>query len=428
MGKNKFDFFVSFSNKDMEIVSQVVQSIENVYGAKCWFQLKDSKAEFIDSIMEGIENSRTFILFITPNSANSYFVLNEVNHAIECWQKNSYFKIVPVLLNADEKDMTHDDYKRIRFYLGRLNIIHFRKTDSLEWLVAKIFDQSDFVIKDELKTSLYRTSAIEEERIRFQSEILNNFTKVFWKNVVKENFNILDVGCSNGSNISLHLEGLEYRNLLGIDINSEQVAFANKNFGSNKNKFLCSDITNLDLDDILEDYLDTIDEKSFDLIHISEVLLHLQDPVAVLSKLRRFLKRGGFIFIQDDDDGVNITFPESNFFQLAYNIWGDSKESGDRKCGRKIPSYLKKAGYVNTSLKKCGITNIDLPAEMQSAFWDIYFNHHLWEALSDNMFYHVDETMKLLETYKRLYAGEKEKYDCGEYFIQLGFLFYIANK
>lgn len=422
----KFDFFISFSNQDEQYVSQVVEKLENIYGAKCWYQLKDSKAEFINAIMNGIENSDTFVLFISPSSANSYFVLNEVNHAIECKQKNPKFKIVPVLLNSDEKDIMDDTYKAMRFYLGRLNIILTKKDDSLEWLIAKIFEQCDYKIEEDLKASLYRSSDIEEERIKSQSEILDGFTKEFWVSTVKEDFNILDIGCSNGSNIKLHLKELKYNTLLGVDIDATQIENANKN--ANKNdKFICFDVMDERFDDYLDEYLDEIDQKGFDLIHISEVLLHLQDPISLLKRLRRYLKRNGFLFIQDDDDGLNVTYPESNFFKLATDIWYDSKESGDRKCGRKIPIYLKKAGYSNVSLKRCGISNVDLPADKQNAFWDIYFNYYLWEALSSpEMFNNFNSTSKLIESYKSMYESEKEKYDNGEYFIQLGFVFYVA--
>ena len=51
---NEYDFFISFSNKDLDVVSEIVDVIENVYKAKCWFQTKDSKAEFVDAIMEGM--------------------------------------------------------------------------------------------------------------------------------------------------------------------------------------------------------------------------------------------------------------------------------------------------------------------------------------------------------------------------------------
>ena len=67
----EFDFFISYSNRDFDKVSPIIRHLEKEYKAKCWFQLKDSKAEFIDAIMDGIEKSKAFIIFISPDSANS---------------------------------------------------------------------------------------------------------------------------------------------------------------------------------------------------------------------------------------------------------------------------------------------------------------------------------------------------------------------
>ena len=66
--------------------------------------------------------------------------------------------------------------------------------------------------------------------------------------------------------------------------------------------------------------------------------------------------------------------------------------------------------------------------DKQSAFWDIYFNHYLWLAADEDMFYHLPETNKLLAEYKSMYENYKKQYDEGKIFIQLGFFFYIARK
>ena len=59
--------FISYSNKDIEIVSPIVEAIEEIgvfFGANCWFQPNNSKKDFINSIGEGIEHSNFFICFV----------------------------------------------------------------------------------------------------------------------------------------------------------------------------------------------------------------------------------------------------------------------------------------------------------------------------------------------------------------------------
>ena len=425
---NEYDFFVSFSNKDLNVVSEIVDIIENVYKAKCWFQTKDSKAEFVDAIMEGIESANAFLVFISPDSANSYFVLDEVYHAIEWKQEHPDYKILPVVISSN-MDLNSPQYKRIRFYLGRLNMIFLNQASSTEALVLKIFEQTGFKItNDELRESLYHSSESEAKRLKAQNEVMNRFSKEFFEDVVKPESQILDVGCAGGDSIISRLQGCQYLRLLGVDIDQEQINKANEQYGSEKNTFVCCDILSDDFDSMLFDYLEENESLGFDLIHISAVLLHLVDPVKLLHTLRRYLKKNGYLFIQDEDDGANVVYPESRFFDLAFRIWADSKESGDRHCARKIPSYLAEAGYTKIRLAKCGVSNMGLPAEYQLALWDIYFNHHLWLAVDEDMFYHLSATQKLLEEYQSIYEEYKKQYDDGKIFIQLGFFFYIVQK
>lgn len=236
------------------------------------------------------------------------------------------------------------------------------------------------------------------------------------------------MGCAGGDSIILRLQGHRYLSLLGVDLDQEQIYKANEQYGSDKNSFMCCDILSEDFDSLLVDYLEEKEALGFDLIHISAVLLHLVNPVKLLHTLRRYLKKNGYLFIQDEDDGANVVYPESRFFDLAFSIWADSKESGDRHCARKIPSYLAEAGYSKVRLAKCGVASAGLSPEYQSALWDIYFNYHLWLAVDEDMFYHLSATKKLLKEYQSIYDEYKKQYDDGKIFIQLGFFFYIAQK
>lgn len=429
MDEREYDFFISYSNADIEKASPIVEVMEKDYGAKCWFQEKDSKAEFVDAIMEGIENSKAFIVFISAHSANSYFVLNEVNHAIEWRGEHEEYKIVPVIIDGEHPEISDSVYKKIRFYLGRLNVICGTRMESEDSLVTKIFDQADFEPASKaLHRSLYHSSESEEKRLRAQNEILRDFSREFFEKTVKPDFYILDVGCAAGDNISLRLEGLPYAGLLGVDIDEAQIEKARANYGGERNSFIACDITSDKFDDVLEDYLDDKDIAGFDLIHISAVLLHLSNPVSLLRVLRRYLKKSGSIFIQDEDDGANLVYPYSKFFDRAFAIWADSEESGDRCCGRKIPSYLSAAVYKHVSLVKCGVSDAGLTQEKRTALWDIYFNYHLWLAAQENMFRNAVKTGKMLEEYEKEYDHYKKEYDEGKIFIQLGFLFFIAQK
>ena len=92
----KFDIFFSYSNKDIELVQKLVDTLK-FFGLKIWFQLDNSKLDFINEINEGIINSKAFICFISHASINSLRVRNEINRALLELENNPEFKIVPIV-------------------------------------------------------------------------------------------------------------------------------------------------------------------------------------------------------------------------------------------------------------------------------------------------------------------------------------------
>ncbi len=428
--KREYDYFISYSNADAKIVEPIIEIMEKEYSAKCWFQLHNSKSEYIEEIIKGIENSHVFIIFVSSHSAVSNNVLNEIHYALGWADSHPEYKILPIVVDENGFNINDDINRKIRFYLNRFNMLFYKIGDDKETLINQIFEQTSFEVeKHILRESLYHSTETEAKRLRAQNEILKKASNDIFAALVNEKSVILDVGCASGTNIILRLEDLNYRHLFGIDIDSAQIAKATEFYGNDKNTFAACDITGEYFDDVLQEYLESIDSSGFDVIHISAVLLHQTEPIKILKTLRRFLKSSGHIFIQEEDDGANIVHPNSAFFDRAFAIWLDSKESGDRYCARKMPSYLKEAGYRTVSLKKCGIANIDLLPEEQEPFWDIYFNYHLWEALEEeDFFYNYKKTMKLVDEYALDYDKRFEEFMAGKIFIQLGFLFFVAKK
>lgn len=429
VNSGNYDFFISFSMADLEIVRKIVEDMENLYHVKCWFQVKDSKAEFVGAIMNGIEKAKAFLVFVSPNSAASNFVLDEVHYATQWSQSHEDYKILPIVIDREDSELSQPVYKVIKFYLARLNMLFYEGSNSVDALILKIFEQTGYnIIDDAFRTSLYHYAENESVRLKAQNEIMLDFSKELFEKIVKPGSMILDVGCAGGDHITSQLENLPYSDLLGVDIDEAQIERANNEYGSQKNKFLCCDVLSDDFEEVIFDYLEDHDARAFDLITISAMLLHIAEPVRLLRTLKRYLRKDGFLVIQDEDDGANVVHPYSRFFDLAFRIWADSKESGDRYCARKIPGYLKEAGYNRVKLAKCGIANVGMSEAQKSAFWDIYFNHYLWIADDENMFYHSSSTMQLLNEYKDIYEKYKEQYDNGDIFVQLGFYLYIAQR
>ena len=93
----------------------------------------------------------------------------------------------------------------------------------------------------------------------------------------KKKIQILDFGCGNALDCARYLIN-KVDEYYGYDIHNESIKFANKKFGS-KNII----------------FSNKLPKKKFDVVIISEVLEHLDEPDQVLNLLKSNLKNNGFI-------------------------------------------------------------------------------------------------------------------------------------
>nr|WP_246405960.1 toll/interleukin-1 receptor domain-containing protein [Modestobacter versicolor] len=97
----RWDVFISYSTKDREQVSHVVNDLESL-GFRVWQDASTiGFADRIrDKIDEGIHNSSLLLIFISPRSLRSRWVLNELDAAMlrEVSQNKPF--VLPVLMGA----------------------------------------------------------------------------------------------------------------------------------------------------------------------------------------------------------------------------------------------------------------------------------------------------------------------------------------
>lgn len=242
-----------------------------------------------------------------------------------------------------------------------------------------------------------------------------------------EHPSVLDIGCDNGDNIMMRLEGRKYSFLLGVDNNKSAVEEANRQYSDQNCAFIHCDVTSNSFFRDIFSQMQKCRIIGFDIIHISAVLLHLGKVEDLLNNLYMLLNPNGTVFIQDEDDGANLVYPPSKYFDDCFYIWEHSKESGDRKMARKIPLILKTAGFSDIKLLSTTISSIDFGEKYKEDLWDLYFNPELWAADSASYFDNY-EAIDLLKTVSQKHREMKESYMQGKYFIALGVFFYIAIK
>lgn len=420
------DIFISFSNKDRNKVEYIVQAIK-YFGASCWYQSRDSKKDYLREINEGIKNSSAFVIFLSPDSIDSIMVRNEINRALDVLKRDRSFKILPVVI----EELDEDEEGIIKLLLGSFNWLYEREYPDYYSLALAIFEQIDLHLEtpDGVNSTYSGESTVEQKRIESQNLLFNEYAKQYLDEIFRrfQQPDVLDVGCSNGKNILLRLSGRDYGRLLGIDKDANRIREASQAYTSSRNTFLQCDITTEQLDETLRRYLDERGMAGFDLIHISAVLLHVKAPGDILRRLHGFLKDGGVIFIQDEDDGCNLVYPHAAFFDNCFSIWEHSLESGDRRMGRKIPIYLREAGYRQITLKSSTVSSLDFGGKYRETLWDLYFNPELW-VVEDASYFDSYDAFSLLEEYRSSHPAFRKDYMDGKYFLTLGILFFTAEK
>ena len=100
---------------------------------------------------------------------------------------------------------------------------------------------------------------------------------------------MLEVGCGNGANckyISTLNDSVE---IIGVDLNEENLEIANASMGSPRTRFIHDDAQKLE----------TIDNSSVDVLICIESALHYPDKDAFFRQIKRVLKPGGKFLVAD---------------------------------------------------------------------------------------------------------------------------------
>ena len=91
------DIFISYSRKDLVVVTSLKKEMEQQTGVSCWMDLTgiESGDQFQDVIIRAIEQSKIVLFMMTENSIESEFTKKEILYA-----KNIKKRIVPIMLNG----------------------------------------------------------------------------------------------------------------------------------------------------------------------------------------------------------------------------------------------------------------------------------------------------------------------------------------
>lgn len=183
-----------------------------------------------------------------------------------------------------------------------------------------------------------RTDAVGRERLNLQGKVYNPGSQKFLLDQgIKEGCSVLEVGCGSGIMTPWLAEQVGKRGrVVCIDNSHAQVISTSrlaKKMGLQQVE--CQELSVFDLDQIKE---------KFDLIYLRFVLIHLDDPLNALIKIKNRLKVGGRIVVNDMINSCSFCYPYSPAFERRRKIMEQFfiKNGRNPNFSLTLPAMLKK--------------------------------------------------------------------------------------
>lgn len=436
----KYDVFVSYSSDDLWIVSKIIDYLENTVEVrlKCFYAKRDipTGVNYPKAIVDALDSSKMMVLVFSESSNKSEHVDRELELA--CGEKEKKpviaFKISDVKLEGAK-----------RYYLKSLNWIEaFENTESmfkkLYLDICKVVGiNSTKVVSASTNNIRYKNNYFkidddkELERLKIQMKLLENFDSDVYDRILegRNKIRVLDIGTNCGETIMNRLGARDnVEIIIGIDINEGAITAANSHYKGTKGYFYQLDIESPNFISELKTIMRIHKIEKFDLINMSMLLLHIENPQRIIREVQKILVDGGRMFIRDIDDGLNIAHPDySNIFKRTIDICSKNIESGYRNSGREIPTLLAKAEMCDIKLEKMGINSLGMSYDEKDALFNTYFSFILSDTRNRyEKAPHKRENKEDYEWLESVYERLEDEFHEPYFFFSLGFMIFTATK
>jgi SAM-dependent methyltransferase len=184
----------------------------------------------------------------------------------------------------------------------------------------------------EKATYIHGTESSEQARLRLLNELTNKPFLDFLE--LEDSSSVLEVGSGLGILAQEVARRVPNGEVFGVEYFAEQLALAQSSLPNLH--FLQGDAHGLEFED-----------DRFDVVYCRYVLEHLASPPQALKEMRRVLKPGGRVFVQENNILVNILYPNCALFDALWKQFAVLQErlGGDALIGKKLLPLLKQAGF-----------------------------------------------------------------------------------
>ena len=230
---------------------------------------------------------------------------------------------------------------------------------------------------------------------------------------------VLDIGCSNGFKTKMLFDKYDnITSIAGIDIDEFAINEAKLKFRDNKKYSF--ELKNID---------DLNNYDTYDIINLSYILQHLENPQEVLKKLKNMLTDRGIIIIKVPDDSFKFCYPDNE--DLLHKIFSSYENEimkkqnitkhTDRYVGKKVYNYLVQNGYDNIKLYYSISDTIGKTLEQRLKFFDASIGFR--SAVNKT---NVSEKVK--NEMEELLYKLKQDFQKDDFYYTMTVLYYTASK
>jgi len=184
------------------------------------------------------------------------------------------------------------------------------------------------------------------ERLRLLSEAAAPSTRALLDEVgIAAGSVCLDVGCGGGDvTRELARAAGPAGRALGVDVDEVKVDIARREAADAR-------IPNVAFE--ARDVRGWEPAEPFDVVYARFLLTHLPDPVSLLSALRRHIRPGGAIIVEDIDFCGHFAEPDCPALRRYVELYTKSVQArgADPNIGPRLPALLREAGFENVQMR-----------------------------------------------------------------------------
>lgn len=183
------------------------------------------------------------------------------------------------------------------------------------------------------------------ERLRILARVMRpTSTALLQRAGIRPGMSCLDLGCGGGDLTCdlAQMVGAAGR-VVGTDIDETKVAMARQEAateGLANVEFRLADITATGV------------EPEFDLVHARFLLTHLPNPAEAMACMRRSLRPGGIVVVEDIDFRGHFSHPHSPALWRYVELYTQcaQRRGADANIGPRLPALLQEAGFENVQM------------------------------------------------------------------------------